>query len=519
MGGRRAGELRRPARRRRSGRICWVLGFFILALFLLFIVQFHGDPSLIPLQEIELEDLTRESLNFTLELLSTTSTARQMIDQVSLAKAYIIIAKEHGNLNLAWELSSFVRNSQGLLSESITTSKPVNSEEALPIISQLSRLIHKAQGLHYDISTTITTLKKHVKALEERAVAAVVQSAELGRLATETMPKEVHCMTLRLTEDWFENELLEKMAKEKKNSQRLVDNNLYHFCVFSDNVMSTSVLVNSTVSNAEHPQQLVFHIVTDEVNYRAMTAWFLKNEFKGCTIDVTKIEDLIWLKASYSPLVKQLSEARESKYMSPKSIVLLNHLRFYLPEMHPSLEKVVFLEDDVVVQKDITSLFTLDMHGNVIGAVETCLETSHRLYDYLNFSNPLIRSRFDPQACAWAFGINVFDLIEWKKVNATVKYHYWQERNEDQNLWKDGTLSAGLLAFYGLVEPIDRRWHVMGLGSELDIDERLIESAAAVHFTGDMKPWLRLGITRYKHLWQQYLNLTHPYVQDCFLGV
>lgn len=471
--------------------------------------------SSLHLQEISTEFLTPE-LNFTQELLSTTSVARQLIGQISLAKAYIIIAKEHGNHNLAWEFSSLVRNCQGLLSEAAETAKPVTIDDALPIISRISKLIYKAQGLHYDISTTITTLKKHVEALEERAVAAVAQSAEFGRLATEAMPKDLHCMSVRLTEEWFEDTSLEKLAEEQKNSPRLVDNNLYHFCVFSDNVMSTSVLVNSTVSNAEHPQQLVFHIITDAVNYRAMAAWFFKNDFMGCMIHVSKIEDLTWLYASFSPPVKQLS--KEAEFMGTKPAVLLDHLRFYLPEMFPLLEKVVFLEDDVVVQKDITPLFSLDMHGNVIGAVETCLESSQRLYNYLNFSNPLVSSSFDPQACAWAFGINVFDLIAWKKVNATAKYHYWQERNADRMLWKAGTLSAGLLTFYGMVEPLDRRWHVMGLGYELDIDERLIESAAAVHFTGNMKPCLRLGVSRYKHLWRQYFNFTHQYVGDCFVS-
>jgi len=483
-----------------------------------FFLGFYTCLTFLYFQETEFEELPREGLNFTQELLSTTSVARQLIDQISLAKAYIIIAKEHGNLNLAWEFSSLVRKCQGLLSQAAATAKPITIEGVLPIVSHISKLIYKAQDLHYDISTTITTLKKHVEALKERAVAAAVQSAEFGLLASEAMPRDLHCITVRLTENWFEDRSLEQLAEEQRNSPRLVDNNLYHSCIFSDNVMSTSVLVNSTISNAEHPQQLVFHIVTDEINYRAMVSWFLKNDFKGCTIDVRKIEDMTWLNASYSPLVKQLSEAGHRKFMSPKSMISLNHLRFYLPEMHPLLEKVVFLEDDVVVQKDITPLFSLDMHGNVIGAVETCLESSHRLYNYLNFSNPLISSRFDPQACAWAYGINVFDLIAWKKVNATVKYHYWQQRNADQTLWKDGTLSAGLLTFYGMVEPLDRRWHVMGLGYELDIDDRLIESAAAVHFTGDRKPWLRLGISRYKHLWQHYVNFSLPYIEDCLMS-
>lgn len=93
------------------------------------------------------------------------------------------------------------------------------------------------------------------------------------------------------------------------------------------------------------------------------------------------------------------------KLRSPKYQSLLSHLRFYIPEIYPQLEKVVFLDDDVVVQKDLTPLFSLDLHGNVNGAVETCLEAFHRYYKYLNFSNTIISSKFDPQACGWAFGM------------------------------------------------------------------------------------------------------------------
>jgi alpha-1,4-galacturonosyltransferase len=308
-----------------------------------------------------------------------------------------------------------------------------------------------------------------------------------------------------------------------------VDNNLYHFCIFSDNILATSVVVNSTVCNADHPKQLVFHIVTNGISYGSMQAWFLTNDFKGATVEVQNIEEFSWLNASYAPVIKQIihQDSRayyfgadqdmkvEPKLRNPKYLSLLNHLRFYIPEIYPLLEKIVFLDDDVVVQKDLTRLFSLDLHGNVNGAVETCLETFHRYYKYINFSNPIISSKFDPQACGWAFGMNIFDLIAWRKENVTAQYHYWQEQNADQTLWKLGTLPPALLAFYGLTEPLDRRWHVLGLGYDMNIDDRLIDSAAVIHFNGNMKPWLKLAISRYKPLWERYVNQSHPYYQDC----
>ncbi|KAG8379346.1 hypothetical protein BUALT_Bualt07G0078800 [Buddleja alternifolia] len=534
---RRATEYRRPVRRRLS---CWIWVFIVLfsiAGFGSFFIQhsYQGGRDHVeqqPLLEINPRNdrVVHEARNFTEEILSPQSYARQLSQQMTLAKAYVIIAKEHKNLHLAWELSSKIRSCQLLLSKAAMREEPISVAEAEPIIKSLSSLIFKAQDAHYDIATTMMTMKSHIQALEERANAATIQSTVFGQLAAESLPKNLQCVDIKLTSDWLQNESIQKLTAENKNSPRLVDNNLYHFCIFSDNLLAVSVVVNSTVSNAEHPKQLVFHIVTNGVKYGAMQAWFLTNDFKGAAIQVQNIQDFTWLNASYSPVVKQLLDADsrkyyfegsqdytdvEPKFRHPKYISLLNHIRFYIPDIYPHLEKIVFLDDDVVVQKDLTPLFSLDLHGNVNGAVETCLEAFHRYYKYLNFSNPLISAKFDPQACGWAFGMNVFDLVAWRKQNVTGKYHYWQEQNSDKSLWKLGTLPPGLLAFYGSTEPLDRRWHVLGLGYDPNIDNRLIETAAVIHYSGNMKPWLKLSLSRYRPLWEQYVDQSHQYIRDC----
>ncbi|XP_073015224.1 hexosyltransferase GAUT11-like isoform X1 [Primulina eburnea] len=517
---RRVASYRRPIRSRLSW---WALLLTILfAGFLLFIVQHnHRDENHLEQPVLETNTVSgrmiHKNQNFTEEMTSSRSYARQLAEQMTLAKAYVIIAKEHNDLRLAWELSSKIRSCQSVLSEAAKRDEPVSLEEAEPIIKSLSSIFFKAQDAHYDIATTITTMKSHIQALEEHASAVTVQSSVYGQLAVESLPKNIHCIEIRLTADWLQIKSMQVLAEESKNSPRLTDINLYHFCIFSDNLMAVSVVVNSTVSNAEHPKQLVFHIVTNGVTYGAIQAWFLSNDFKGAAIEVQSLEDFTWLNASYSPVVKQIRDAAslELKFHSPKNQSLLNYLRFYIPEIFPQLEKVVFLEDDIVVQKDLVPLFSVDLHGNVNGAVETCLEAFHRFFNYLNFSNPLISTKFDPQACGWAFGMNVFDLISWRKANVTSRYHYWQEENADKSLWKVGTLPPGLLVFYGMTEQLDRRWHILGLGHDMNIDNRLIETAAVIHFNGYIKPWLKWSIDRYRPLWEQYLYQDHRYIQDC----
>ena len=58
--------------------------------------------------------------------------------------------------------------------------------------------------------------------------------------------------------------------------------------------------------------------------------------------------------------------------------------------MSPKLHRILFLDDDVVVQKDLTGLWEIDMEGKVNGAVETCFGSFHRYDKYMNFSHPLI---------------------------------------------------------------------------------------------------------------------------------
>lgn len=173
-----------------------------------------------------------------------------------------------------------------------------------------------------------------------------------------------------------------------------------------------------------------------------MKMWFLTSPLGNATIQVQNVEEFTWLNSSYSPVLRQLGSpsmidyyfksrrGAESdsnlKFRNPKYLSIMNHLRFYLPEIFPKLDKVLFLDDDIVVQKDLTSLWSLNLRGKVIGVVETCGENFHRFDRYLNFSNRLISKRFNPRACGWAFGMNIFDLKKWRNQNITKVYHNWQ---------------------------------------------------------------------------------------------
>lgn len=460
---------------------------------------------------------------------NSDSTVRLMRDQLIMARVYSSISQARNNLDLYQELMVRTKECQRALGEAITDSDlPPSAPEK---IKAMGHVLSKARELYYDCTTVTKKLRAMLQSADEQVRTLKKQSTFLSQLAAKTVPKGLHCLSMRLTIDYY---LLPLEKRNFPKEDKLEDPSLYHYALFSDNVLAASVVVNSTIVNAKESEKHVFHLVTDKLNFGAMKMWFLLNPPGKAAIHVENVDDFKWLNSSYCPVLRQLESAAMKeyyfkadhpttlsagssnlKYRNPKYLSMLNHLRFYLPQVYPKLDKILFLDDDIVVQKDLTALWSVDLHGKVNGAVETCGESFHRFDKYLNFSNPHIARHFDPNACGWAYGMNVFDLKEWKKQDITGIYHKWQNMNEDRVLWKLGTLPPGLITFYGLTHPLDKSWHVLGLGYNPSVDRSEIDNAAVVHYNGNMKPWLELAMTKYRPYWTKYIKYDHPFLQQC----
>ncbi|XP_072989278.1 probable galacturonosyltransferase 3 isoform X1 [Typha latifolia] len=457
------------------------------------------------------------------------STLKLMNDQIIMAKVYASIARSRKLPDLADHLMKQIKESESVIKEANSDSEL--QQGALQCAKAMGQALSMAKDKLYDCVVIARKLRAMVQSAEETITAQKKKSMFLMQYASKTIPKPLHCLPLLLTTDYF---LQGHSSKALADKRKLEDPSFYHYAIFSDNVLATSVVVNSTIVNAKKPEKHVFHIVTDRLNFAAMKMWFIVHSPPNTTIDVQNVDDFKWLNASYCPVLSQTDSANlkdyyfavnhpstvsigdeHLKYRNPKYLSLLNHLRFYMPELYPKLDKILFLDDDIVVQRDLTPLWSINLKGMVNGAVETCGKTFHRFHTYLNFSDPIISDNFDPEGCAWAFGMNLFDLKEWKKKNITSIYHYWQEQNKDRKLWKLGSLPAGLLAFYNLTYALDRHWHVLALGYKPKIRLSEIEKAAVIHYNGNYKPWLDLAIMEYKGYWSKYVKFDSPYFHTC----
>ncbi|XP_050228243.1 probable galacturonosyltransferase 15 isoform X2 [Mercurialis annua] len=423
----------------------------------------------------------------------------------------------------------------------------INNDERMDDSTEsFNELVKEMTSKRQDIKSFAFRTKAMLSKMEHKMRLARQRESIYWHLASHGIPKSLHCLCLKLSEEYAVNAIARSRLPSPEYVSRLADPSFHHVVLLTDNVLAASVVISSTVQNSVSPEKLVFHIITDKKTYTPMHAWFSINPINSAVVEIKGLHQYDWSKdvnvgvkemleihhliwSHYYTNMKEEVFQHEGKLkgtlqaLNPSSLSLLNHLRIYLPELFPDLNKIVFLDDDVVVQRDISFLWELDLDEKVVGAVidgwcgENCCP-GRRYKDYLNFSHPIISSNLDPDQCAWLYGMNVFDLSSWRKANITTSYRKWLEQSlrSGLDLWQPGALPPALLAFNGQVHPIDHSWHLAGLGHRTpDARREILENAAVLHFSGPAKPWLEIGSAEVQSLWNKHVNLSNEFIKKC----
>ncbi|KAI3439502.1 Hexosyltransferase [Psidium guajava] len=439
-----------------------------------------------------------------------------------------------------------VRDFQKILNEVKSADIPDN----LKLPDSFDQLVLETQNNQYDARTLALMLRAMMEKFEREIRESKFAGLMNKHFAASSVPKGIHCLSLRLTDEYSSNAHARKQLPSPELLPLLTDNSYHHFVLSTDNILAASVVVASTVQSSLKPEKVVFHVITDKKTYAGMHSWFALNPVSPAIVEVKGIHQFDWLTRENVPVLEAV-ESRSSirnyyhgnhiaganlssttprtfasklQARSPKYISLLNHLRIYLPELFPNLDKVVFLDDDVVIQRDLSPLWEIDLGGKVNGAVETCKGEddwvmSKRFKNYFNFSHPLISENLDPEECAWAYGMNIFDLRAWRQTGIREAYHAWLKENLKSNLtmWKLGTLPPALIAFRGHVHPIDPSWHLLGLGYQIKTDIESVKKAAVIHYNGQSKPWLHIGFEHLRPFWTKYVNYSNDFIRNCHI--
>ncbi|KAK7294933.1 hypothetical protein RJT34_17832 [Clitoria ternatea] len=441
---------------------------------------------------------------------------KRLKDQLFVARAYYpSIAKLPAQDKMSRQLKQNIQEMEHMLSESTTDADL--PPQAQNYSKKMDNTIARVKSVPVECSNVDKKLRQIFDLTEDEANFHMKQSAFLYKLNVQTMPKSHHCLSLKLTVEYFKS----SRHEENADAEKFIDSSLHHYVIFSNNVLAASVVINSTIFHAKESSNQVFHVLTDGQNYYAMKLWFLRNHYKEAAVQVLNVENLELNNQMENPLHLSLPEEFRISFRSydnpstnqirTEYLSIFSDSHYLLPDIFSNLKKVVVLDDDVVIQQDLSSLWNMDMGDKVNGAVQFCSVKLGQLKSYLG------EKSFDHNSCAWMSGLNIIDLVRWRELGITQTYkNLIKELSMQEGSINDGVAwRASLLAFENKIYPLEESWVVSGLGHDYAVNTQPIKTTPVLHYNGKMKPWLDLGIPKYKSYWKKFLNKEDQLLSEC----
>ena len=198
--------------------------------------------------------------------------------------------------------------------------------------------------------------------------------------------------------------------------------------------------------------------------------------------------------------------SRYSHFRTDNHISHASYLRIFIPQILPeSVEKVLYLDCDLVVRHDIAALWATDLGDKVLGAVRNPFFVRH---DDLEM----------PQGADYFnAGVLLMNLKRWRELDGTDRLIRFIEAHHD-HLWAHDQDALNAV-FCGEIREMAPHWNFQtamlwsepdGLSLSYPDFRRLLEDPGIVHYTTPSKPWHFANLHPYKDTYYQYLART-PY--------
>eukprot|EP00732_Lithocolla_globosa_P003037 Lithocolla_globosa_v1_NODE_2242_length_2092_cov_7.866961.p1 type:complete len:614 gc:universal NODE_2242_length_2092_cov_7.866961:32-1873(+) len=286
---------------------------------------------------------------------------------------------------------------------------------------------------------------------------------------------------------------------KKHRSQAIV------FTVDRQGIVGLKGVVNSTYQNSLSKDDLQFYILTtgeDDKEVRTLFAGF-------------PVEYVFVSEVEFNVNFKLWGE-----YSHIKSKVV--YLRYFLHHFLPKhLKRVVYLDADIIVEKDLGHLFTLNLEGLPLAAVYLCRwgASFERQFVMKN-----LEQTYDPYHCSFNNGMMLYDLEMWRAHNYEDLLVDITQKNTEKHIYNLASQPPFNLVFYNNVLPLPEMYNLMDLGGLNQIQKirgnavevpstrtrAEVQNAAILHWNGVFKPWKCYG--PYSEVYLKYIKPERPLV-------
>ncbi|KEI39460.1 glycosyltransferase family 64 protein [Mixia osmundae IAM 14324] len=268
----------------------------------------------------------------------------------------------------------------------------------------------------------------------------------------------------------------------------------------SDYVIGSLALINSTIQTASSDtrSRLQWHIVSTSQESSERLRRLLRTRFRGIRLKTYTIPpDLV-------PSTTKVWAGYRSDSLS-KPIV---YARYIFGQLFPDFDRVIYLDQDTLVLKDIGRLWRQDMSGRPVAGVRLCRDAALFRKQFVMRENVL--DGFDHDECTLNNGVLLYDLTQWRDGRFAKELFGWTSANADTKLYSLGSQPPFNLVFYRNYKVLDDSYNLMDLAGLKD-DRKVpitrsaqdVQNAVVLHWNGVFKPWMCKMY--WAELWQQYL--------------
>lgn len=202
-----------------------------------------------------------------------------------------------------------------------------------------------------------------------------------------------------------------------------------------------------------------------------------------------------------------------SNYPVRGHFVPLVYARILAPDLLPAtVERLLYLDADLLVLDDISKLWALPLDGVILAAATDMAVP--------RVSSPMGLRRFGQlgipaDAPYFNAGVYLADLRAWRKAGITEQsMAYLHRYHDDVNLLDQDALNA---VMHGRWQRLDMRWNLIASlagrrhyrpdGIDPEEYRQALARPGIIHFAGLLKPWVQPGIASFEA--DRYLEVLH----------
>lgn len=256
-----------------------------------------------------------------------------------------------------------------------------------------------------------------------------------------------------------------------------IKNNKIHIVFASDDryAQHAAVAMASVLEHAKYPERIDFFLLSDGISEERAEKFRTTARRWGSEASVIPVE----------------GEAFSEFYISAQ-LSRAAYMRLAAAEILPNdIDKVIYLDCDLIVRKDITELWKTPMEGNAIAAVPDCGIMASA------------KSKKQKRQCIglkeedlyFNSGVLILDLAEWRKNNyakellSLVQEHSYPHHDQDAlnaffyHRWAALPLEWNVIppVWFMFLKVIFSKWRASAAAAR--------KNPAILHYAGGYKPW------------------------------